>query len=75
MIKHSNAKKLNIQLYEFDQQLILIVEDNGDGIKGQNRGGKGLVSIQSRLSTLGGQLQIEDGFEKGTLATASINLT
>ena len=71
IIKHSKATKVNVQLFPAQDSLVLIVEDNGIGFKTDqaNKKGTGLLNIQSRISTLNGELRIEPGPKKGTVAT------
>ncbi len=73
VIKHSKATKVHVQLFKAGTDVILIVEDNGKGIKvSQQKGGIGLMNISSRLDTLNGKVNFEPSPESGTLATVKI---
>ncbi len=73
VIKHSNANKVNIQLFKTSSDILLIVEDNGKGIDVlQHKKGIGLMNISSRLDTINGRVNFEPSPESGTLVTIKI---
>jgi signal transduction histidine kinase len=75
VIKHANANFVSIQLFKNQNQLILIVEDNGKGITANtNQDGHGLLNIKSRLNTINGQVNYEGSKDAGTTATIRIVL-
>lgn len=74
VIKHSGANKLSVQLFQNQNQLILIVEDNGGGFDTKSQDGHGLLNIQSRLNTINGEVNYEASTESGTIATVRVNL-
>ncbi|MEM9053431.1 MAG: tetratricopeptide repeat protein [Bacteroidota bacterium] len=72
VIKHSGADKLNLQLFENQSKLILIIEDNGKGIQQQSADGVGILNIKNRLKTFDGRFNLDPNGDSGTTATASI---
>jgi signal transduction histidine kinase len=75
VLRHAKATRAQIELYADDGKLTMRVADNGVGIfPGCRRKANsfGLVGIKERVSTLGGQLVIENGTDKGTTITVSI---
>ena len=72
IIKHSNAKKVNVQLLKNAGKVILIVEDDGKGISISKTDGHGLLNMKSRINTLHGELNLEPSPNSGTLATIRI---
>ncbi|MEQ8907842.1 MAG: sensor histidine kinase [Vicingaceae bacterium] len=74
IIKHSKAQKVAIQLFKNKGKLILIVEDNGVGIKSEDSDGHGLLNIKSRLNPLSGEVNFEPSPQSGTTATVRIPL-
>ncbi|MFY0627766.1 MAG: hypothetical protein JXR07_15820 [Reichenbachiella sp.] len=75
IIKHSQAKHVNIQLYKAGDFVNLIVEDNGIGMdEGDFSAGIGLQNIKSRLDPLNGSVNFEQSPQKGTLVTIKIPL-
>jgi signal transduction histidine kinase len=75
VIKHANANFVSIQLFKNQNQLILIVEDNGKGIQDNaNQDGHGLLNIKSRLNTINGHVNYEGSQGAGTTATIRILL-
>jgi signal transduction histidine kinase len=73
VIKHSEAKKVIIQLSQHDNQLMLIVEDDGVGFKtAGNNDGLGLKSLLSRTEYLNGELNIDSKLGSGTTVSVVI---
>lgn len=76
IIKHSEADKVNVQLFKNANQLILLVEDNGKGFHYDEnaRKGMGLLSISSRVETIHGEFDMSPSPQSGMLATVRIPL-
>lgn len=74
VIKHSKATFVSVQLFESKSNLILMVEDDGQGLKQQNREGSGLLNIKNRLSVFEGKVNIGSSGSSGMIATISIPL-
>ena len=73
IVKYSKALKVNIQLYCIENNIALVVEDNGIGIKkNQEKKGIGLSNIHSRVAALYGNVTIDSEFNKGTIITLLI---
>ncbi len=72
IIKHSKATKVSVQLFKNQGKIILIVEDNGIGLKHERSDGHGLLNIRTRVNTLNGELNLEPSPNSGTLATIRI---
>ena len=73
IIKHSNAKHVNVQLFKADNDVILIVEDDGVGIKKKKQSeGIGLLNISSRVDMMHGTVNFEPSPNSGTLVTVKI---
>lgn len=67
-MKYSNASRVGISLYKYDDRICLAVEDNGQGFdleKARLREGIGLRSIQERVDLTRGKIQILPS-DKGT---------
>ncbi|GAB5532405.1 MAG: hypothetical protein Roseis3KO_41820 [Roseivirga sp.] len=74
IVKHARATEVNVQLIQNGARLILIVEDNGQGMGAITDSGIGLQNIQSRLSTIDGKVDYSSGPASGTVATIVIPL-
>lgn len=74
IVKHAKATEVNVQLIQNGGRLILIVEDNGQGMSTAVSNGIGLQNIQSRLSTIDGKVDYSSGPASGTVATIVIPL-
>lgn len=75
VVKHSQASKLDIQLYQLQNNLHLILEDNGKGFdKEAKRDGIGLQNIKSRVESMHGKLNYDSKKERGTIVTIKIPL-
>lgn len=74
--RHSRASAVIVNLVVEDNQVILIVEDNGTGFDfaEKQESGFGLVSMHDRLKEVGGKLEIRTGLHTGTQLTASVPL-
>ena len=74
VLKHANASEAYISLDSQNGHVHLEVFDNGKGINGESKNGKGLYNIQDRIASLGGTWQIESTV-KGTSVLAHVPLT
>lgn len=76
-LKHAKASVINIQLYEEDDKIRLLIEDDGVGIefKPSTFMRHGLSNMRERTEIMAGQLTIESDANRGTLiiAEAPIN--
>ncbi len=71
--KHAHAKNLYVTLIAEEQQLKLIVHDDGQGFdKSRIRHGIGLKNIADRAAMSGGTVDIKSGKGKGTILTVSM---
>ncbi len=73
--KHADAKSILIQLLGYQDEISLIIEDDGKGFdyeQALDQGGLGLKSINSRVEFLDGTIHWESQFNQGT--TITINL-
>ncbi len=70
VVKHAKASKAHIQFTRHEDNLNIIIEDNGIGFN-RNSGrfsndGMGLGSIEKRVELMGGNFTIDSILEKGT---------
>jgi PAS domain S-box-containing protein len=77
IVKHAAATHVTVLLEQRDQQVVLVVDDNGRGFvlsEAQQRpdGGLGLVSMRERALLAGGVLQIETASGRGTTISVRI---
>lgn len=74
IFRHSQAQKVNIQLVKKENHCILIVQDDGRGIEDKNTDGIGIRNMNSRLSAMNGELNLESDSHSGTTAIVKIRL-
>lgn len=76
IIKHAEAKKVNIELVKHDDELILIIEDNGRGFDtfSTENHGIGLKNIATRVEYLNGNVNFDSSIGKGTSVVIEIPL-
>ena len=77
IVKHAAAKKVMIQFTRFDNEISLVVEDDGIGFDVTSRkqeGGLWLGSLGSRVSLLNGFLDIASTPGEGTTVTVNFNV-
>ena len=79
--RHSRAKHVWVKLRHDAEAITLLVEDDGRGfdrgavLSAQGRGtGLGLLGMQERLMSVGGQLEIESRSGHGTRLVARVPL-
>jgi signal transduction histidine kinase len=74
-IKHAQAERVDVQLLRNKSTLVLLVEDDGVGVRtDMKRNGIGLMNISDRARSLGGTFALENAGDKGTVATVRIPL-
>ncbi|WP_405411729.1 sensor histidine kinase [Maribacter sp. Asnod1-A12] len=69
-IKHAEATKLSIQISQYEDNLNIIIEDNGKGFDrskiDKSKTGMGLTNIEKRIEHLEGNFTIDSVLGKGT---------
>lgn len=67
MIKHAHASHADFQLFGYDHELIITIEDNGNGFDIENaRKGLGLSQMKIRTEAIGGTLEMSSSVGHGT---------
>jgi len=69
IVKHANATEASISLTQHDNELNIIVEDNGKGFKVgklETKNGMGLGSIERRVEHMEGSMEVDSTIGKGT---------
>jgi signal transduction histidine kinase len=76
VIKHSNARHVNVYLVQSGQALVLRVEDDGVGFNPNKltKGGMGLRTIRERAEALGAALEISSNRGEGTRIQVEVNI-
>lgn len=72
IIKHSEGKKVIVNLEYINKSIILVVRDDGKGFdmeQGMNKGGAGLLNLKNRAQQLKATLNIESKPNHGTVIT------
>jgi len=74
IIRHAHASQAWVELTVDDNNLLLIVQDNGQGIDPSvsNSKGIGIQGLKERLTVVGGKLTIRSIPERGTIITACL---
>lgn len=68
IVRHSQANRISVDLSDDEQQLTLVVRDNGVGFKAQSSSahGWGLEGMRKRAQLLGGRAEIQSAPGRGT---------
>ncbi|MCI4666675.1 MAG: ATP-binding protein [Bacteroidia bacterium] len=69
VIKHADASEVDIQLSRNENEISLIIEDNGKGFDSQKikeKKGMGLNNLKMRVEQLGGKFNIDSSIGQGT---------
>jgi len=74
ILKHAEARNVIIQLVEHDDQLVVMVEDNGKGFEpvDNSSDGIGLRTIESRIHLMNGRMSVETSPGQGTLISIEL---
>jgi len=75
LLKHASASKVFIQISKFEDEVQLVVEDDGKGFNYNDSllsSGLGLKSILSRVEQLSGQMDVVTAESRGTSVTINI---
>lgn len=72
ILKHADARRVDVQLVRNRGHLVMIVEDDGNGMTDGSRNGIGLIGIADRVRVLGGTFAVESTPGKGTVATIRV---
>lgn len=75
IIKHAKADNIAVQLFKNAGKVILVVEDNGIGVKPNDSDGHGLLNMKSRINAVNGDMNLEPSPGSGTLATIRIPIS
>jgi len=73
--RHANANKVKVTLEQTGQELILSIEDNGQGFEKENIATKdtlGLLGMRERSQMMGGNYQISSIPRKGTTVIVTV---
>ena len=60
VVKHSGATVCNVEIKQKDDEVSIIVRDNGTGMKARKSVGTGLKGMRERLEFVNGSLEIEE---------------
>lgn len=72
ILKHSGASLATVSIKLHQQQLRLVISDNGNGFEKGNDFGNGLKNMQKRMKEINGSLDIHT--QDGTTITVSVSL-
>jgi signal transduction histidine kinase len=73
-LKHGRADRLDVELRENGDRLIVRVSDDGDGFDAPSARGTGLANLRDRVASVGGALQIDTSPGAGTTVIAEFPL-
>jgi len=72
IVRHANARNVNIQAQDLGEQLRVSIKDDGTGIAPNAQPGYGLRNMRDRARLLNGELHFSDPSTKGTTITLEI---
>lgn len=75
--KHARASKVNVELLEDEDMLIISIKDNGIGItqpRLSSSGSFGIIGMKERAQQLGGELEVSDSPAGGSIVSLRIPL-
>ena len=75
ILKYADAARATLQVFYRENELMLMMEDDGKGFdpeEARQKGGMGLTSIHKRIEGLGGSISIDSKPGNGTITTLQI---
>jgi len=72
IVRHANARTVNLQVHDIGGQLNIIIKDDGTGIAPNAQPGYGLRNMRDRARLLNGELHFSEPSKKGTTITLEI---
>ena len=72
VVRHANARNVNIQARDLGEHLQISIKDDGVGLTSEAQAGYGLRNMRDRSRLLNGELYFSDSTAKGTTATLEI---
>jgi signal transduction histidine kinase len=72
IVRHANARTVNIQAQDLDEKLRVSIKDDGTGIAPNMQPGYGLRNMRDRARLLNGDLHFSAPSNKGTIVTLEI---
>lgn len=75
ILKYANASNVSLQMIEDQGEIILTIEDDGEGFDIQNlneQNSFGIISMKNRTKALSGQFNIDSNINRGTVITVII---
>jgi signal transduction histidine kinase len=71
--RHAEAKSVRASLYEQDENLVLVVEDDGKGFhESEIAKSLGILGMKERAAACGGSVQVSSNSGKGTKITVRV---
>ena len=75
VVKHARAHAVTVRVTDLDEQLEVLVYDDGDGFDAdQHSSGFGLLGMRERLVLVNGRLDVDSAPGEGTTVRAEIPL-
>jgi two-component system sensor histidine kinase/response regulator len=76
IVKHAQARQVWVELSLEDDEIMLTIQDNGQGFDTSQAqsNGIGLAGLRERLTLVGGSLQISSNPDRGTILSARLPL-
>jgi signal transduction histidine kinase len=72
IVRHANARKVNIQAHDRGEHLLISIKDDGIGLSPDAQPGYGLRNMRDRARLLNGELHFSEPSNKGTTVTLEI---
>jgi len=72
IVRHANARKVNIQAHDRGEHLLISIKDDGIGLSPEAQPGYGLRNMRDRARLLNGELHFSEPSSKGTTVTLEI---
>jgi signal transduction histidine kinase len=71
-VRHSGARMVRINVKQREEDISVLIQDDGRGFRPEVERGLGLVGMQERVTHLGGTFRIDSQIDRGTLLAITL---
>jgi signal transduction histidine kinase len=71
-IKHADCNEMKVHFYNDEQNMFVVLKDDGKGFAKERKDGYGLRNMQERIQEINGQIKIDSEIGKGTRVAIAI---
>jgi len=74
IVKHAHASRIEVSAEEVEDEMRIVVRDDGDGFDPEAARGRGLTGMRERIELFGGEIEVSSKPGEGTAISARVPL-